>query len=79
MRSTDEPGFDGKVAALKGIVLHHVDEEESELLPEAKKLLGTDALDALGQQMEAQTEIMKSEGNARYSVREEIQPPSIQP
>src|SRR4051812_33219359 len=28
MRSTEEPGFDGKVAALKGAVEHHVEEEE---------------------------------------------------
>jgi hemerythrin superfamily protein len=29
----DEPGFDGKLAALVGEVRHHVEEEEEELLP----------------------------------------------
>src|SRR3954447_9920886 len=52
MRSTDEPGFDGKVAALKGAVEHHVEEEEDELFPKVKKLLSTGALEALGQTME---------------------------
>ena len=43
MSSTDEPGFDGKVAALKGAVEHHVEEEEGELFPKVTKLLGKDA------------------------------------
>src|SRR5690242_5141773 len=34
MGHEDAPGFDGKVAALKGAVLHHVEEEEGELFPE---------------------------------------------
>src|SRR5690349_20234552 len=29
MQDPEAPGFDGKVAALKGAVLHHVEEEES--------------------------------------------------
>jgi hemerythrin superfamily protein len=29
----DEPGFDGKLAALVGEIRHHVEEEEEELLP----------------------------------------------
>ena len=31
--SPDEPGFDGKLAALVGEVRHHVEEEEQDLLP----------------------------------------------
>lgn len=79
MHSTDEPGFDGKVAALKGSVLHHVQEEEDELFPEVTQLLERDALEAIGQQMEADTEEMMSSGEPRNTVRVESEPPAIQP
>ena len=34
MNNPDAPGFDGKIAALKGAIEHHVEEEETEGLPE---------------------------------------------
>jgi hemerythrin superfamily protein len=79
MRSAGEPGFDSKVAALKGAVLYHVEEEESELLPSAKKLLGKDMLEALGERMEIEVEQMKSAGNARLEVTVESEPPAVHP
>ena len=79
MNSTEEPGFDGKVAALKGAVEHHVEEEEGELFPKVKKLLGDDALEALGQPMEGVAVEMLAAGGARHQVRVESEPPAIQP
>ncbi len=79
MSSTDDPGFDGKVAALKGAVLHHVEEEENQLFPEVKKLLDKGALEALGQRIEAEAADLEEEGSARFSIKPEIEPPSIQP
>jgi hemerythrin superfamily protein len=77
--STDHPGFDGKVAALEGAVLHHVEEEETELFPNVEKLLGKDALEALGQVMEADAEAIKSMGEPRKNLEVEIEPPAPQP
>ena len=77
--SLDEPGFDGKVAALKGAVLHHVEEEEGELFPDVEKLLGDDALEAIGQIMEADAESLKAGGAPRKNLQIEIEPPAAQP
>lgn len=79
MHATDDPGFGGKVAALKGAVLHHVQEEEDELFPEVSQILERDALEAIGQQMEAETEEMMSSGEPRNTLRVESEPPTIQP
>jgi hemerythrin superfamily protein len=79
MRSTEEPGFDGKVAALKGAVEHHVEEEESELFPKVQKLFEKDALEAIGQQMEAESEQLMSAGAPRKNVKVESEAPAAQP
>lgn len=79
LQSTDSPGFDGKVAALKGAVLHHVEEEEGELFPAVVKLLDRDTLEALGEIMEAEGLELMEEGAPRYRVRVESEPPAIQP
>jgi hemerythrin superfamily protein len=52
MSSGDE-AFDAKVTVLMENVRHHVEEEESELLPQSEKILGTDELTRLGEQMAA--------------------------
>lgn len=49
-KSTDK--LDSYVKVLKEIVLHHVEEEEKDLLPKAKRELGDERLDALGRIME---------------------------
>ena len=79
MGSTEEPGFDGKVAALKGAVEHHVEEEEGELFPEVEKLMGNDAREAIGDVMEAEAIQLMSEGEPRNTVEAEIEPPTVQP
>lgn len=79
MSEMDAPGFDGKVAAIKGAVEHHVEEEEGELFPEVQKLMGDDALEALGQQMEAEAMQLFAAGDPRRNIRVESEQPAVQP
>ncbi|RON51910.1 hemerythrin domain-containing protein [Pseudomonas frederiksbergensis] len=46
------PEFAGRVKVVKELLEHHIEEEETEMFPQAKKLLGKTTLDELGQQME---------------------------
>jgi hemerythrin superfamily protein len=71
-------GFDGKVAALKGAIEHHVEEEEEELFAEVQKLMTKEALEALGQMMEAEANRMMEEGAPRRSVRVAAEQPQVQ-
>lgn len=47
-----EPEFAFKLKVLKEIIEHHVEEEEGELFPKVKKVMSSDALDSLGEDME---------------------------
>jgi len=51
MKPEDER-YDAKVAVLMESVRRHVEEEREELFPKARKLLGSDALAQLGEQIE---------------------------
>ena len=56
--------FAGRVKVMKELLEHHIEEEEGELFPTAKKLLGKDQLEELGQVMEMQKKRLKSEYRA---------------
>ncbi|AZE55755.1 Repair of Iron Centers di-iron protein [Pseudomonas synxantha] len=45
--------FSGRVKVVKELLEHHIEEEETEMFPQAKKLLGKTVLDELGAEMEA--------------------------
>ncbi|MNG84131.1 DNA nickase [compost metagenome] len=53
--------FSGRVKVMKELLEHHIEEEEGELFPTAKKLLGKDVLEQLGQAMETQKKMLKGE------------------
>ncbi|BDM22842.1 hemerythrin domain-containing protein [Pseudomonas sp. NPDC089428] len=61
---TDTIEFAGRVKVMKELLEHHIEEEESELFPTAKKLLGKDTLEELGQTMEMQKKMLKGEQRA---------------
>src|ERR1041385_4029426 len=48
----DDERYDAKVTVLGEYVMHHVKEEEKEILPQAQKRLSAKRLEALGKQVE---------------------------
>jgi hemerythrin-like domain-containing protein len=54
--------FKARVVALKELIQHHVEEEESELFPKVRKALGDDQLSKLGKEMKARFEEVAREG-----------------
>lgn len=77
MDHLDAPGFDGKVAALKGAIEHHVEEEESEFFPKVRKLMTAEALEALAQMMEAEATKLMEAGAPRSTIRLKPEEPSV--
>ncbi len=63
--------FDAKVKVLTEQVEHHVKEEESDLFPKVKKILGAEELDALGQNMEAEQIEIEEKGQPRRAIPHE--------
>lgn len=61
---TGTVAFAGRVKVMKELLEHHIEEEEGELFPTAKKLLGKDVLEQLGQAMLAQKKMLKGEPRA---------------
>src|SRR3954469_16708413 len=49
----DDETWGAKLTVLKENVEHHVEEEEGEMFPSAKKVLSSEQIEALGTQMEA--------------------------
>jgi hemerythrin superfamily protein len=70
---TSDDHFDAKVKVLKDVVEHHVEEEEGELFPKTRKLMSSDELEELGEQVEARKEELMAEpagaGSGRSSSR----------
>lgn len=51
-----EPGsveFSGRIKVCKELLEHHIEEEETDMFPQARELLGEEALQALGERMRA--------------------------
>jgi hemerythrin superfamily protein len=77
MNHPDAPGFDGKVAALKGAIEHHVEEEEGEFFTKVRKLMTAEALEALAQLMEAEANRMMQAGAPRSTLQLKAEEPSV--
>ncbi|CAI8704671.1 hemerythrin domain-containing protein [Pseudomonas sp. YuFO20] len=60
------PEFAGRVKVVKELLEHHIEEEETEMFPQAKKLLGKATLDELGEKMEALKARLKKEMAASH-------------
>lgn len=56
--------FAGRVKVMKELLEHHIEEEESELFPTARRLLGRQKLEDMGHAMEAQKKLLKGEQRA---------------
>nr|WP_180204663.1 hemerythrin domain-containing protein [Pseudomonas sp. SbOxS1]NYU04657.1 hemerythrin domain-containing protein [Pseudomonas sp. SbOxS1] len=60
------PEFAGRVKVVKELLEHHIEEEETEMFPQAKKLLGKAALDELGEKMETLKARLKKEHDGSH-------------
>ncbi|WP_260961430.1 hemerythrin domain-containing protein [Pseudomonas citri] len=63
LKATDpsQPEFAGRVKVVKELLEHHIQEEEKEMFPQARKLLGKAKLDTLGEKMETMKAQFKKE------------------
>jgi len=68
-RPADE-SYRGKVHVLETLVMHHMHEEESEVLPRAESALGSERLMRLGDEMEERFEQVKAKGYKAFLRRE---------
>jgi hemerythrin superfamily protein len=59
MSASDEQ-YEAKVKVLKDVVEHHVEEEEGQLMPKAKKLLSSEQLEELGARVESRKAELES-------------------
>lgn len=57
--------FAGRVKVLKELLEHHIEEEESDMFPQASKLLGKRRLEELGEQMQSLRKTLESESKKR--------------
>ena len=68
----DHERFDARVTVLGELVQHHVDEEEKELLPRARKLLGEARLKEMGERMREARQRGTPEAPLRVSLIKEL-------
>jgi len=69
--------FDAGLKELKKSVLHHVREEERQLMPRVSKLLTKQELDALGEEMEEEFEELLQQEPRREVLSQTQQPASL--
>jgi len=65
--------FMAKIKVLKEAIKHHVAEEENEIMPEARDLLGDDMLMALGNEMIVKRVELEMKGEPRLQIPSETE------
>jgi len=65
--------FMAKIKVLKEAIKHHVEEEEEEIMPEARDLLGDDMLLALGNEMIVKRVELEMKGEPRLQIPSETE------
>jgi hemerythrin superfamily protein len=68
----DDPTFEAKIKVLSEQVEHHVGEEEKDLFPKVKKILSSEELEVLGQNMSAEQAELEEKGEPRDAIPGEI-------
>jgi len=72
----DDETFEAKMKVLKDNIEHHVEEEEGEMFPHARKQLGDDELEQLGGRIAALKERIQQESAGQPSSRREPAAPA---
>ena len=70
--SAGDETFDAKIKVLKEQLEHHVEEEEDDLFPKVKKLLDSEQLEALGQEMSAEQAMLEEKGKPRREIPSQV-------
>jgi hemerythrin-like domain-containing protein len=71
LRDEIDEQAEAKMSVLKEQVEHHVEEEENELFPKARRLLDAARLEELGEEMERLAAELRQEGAPRMQVPDE--------
>jgi hemerythrin-like domain-containing protein len=69
----DEGRFGAKIAVLKDLVLHHVEEEERVFFPSVLRKIGHERIEQIGQHLEERAKMLWDEGDPREYIPEEIE------
>jgi len=64
----DDETFDAKAKVLQEDVEHHVKEEEGEMFPDARKFLGKEKLEALGERLAMRKQELEKDASAEDAV-----------
>ncbi len=67
-----DPQFDAKVQVLKENITHHVEEEESELLPNAEEAMNGDDMARIGEEMMAYKDAIEDEELDALTAEQEL-------
>jgi hemerythrin superfamily protein len=71
----DDPEFDAQLDALRIEIFHHVEDEETHLLPKVPRVLHRSELVEIGRRMRETQDELSREGEPRNQLEVEVEPP----